>query len=69
MKEKKLEGKFRGSRPTGEPSRVAETFPGYRRAGSLGENAPAGQECPAYRIFENAGFPRVKHGAGWESPE
>jgi hypothetical protein len=37
-------------------SPIAETFPAYRQAGSLGENAAAGQECPAYRIFEIAAF-------------
>jgi hypothetical protein len=43
-------------RPQGGASRIAETFPAYRRAGSLGENAFARQECPAYRVFEIAAF-------------
>jgi hypothetical protein len=41
---------------SGVQARIAETFPAYRRAGSLGKNAFAGQECPAYRVFEIAAF-------------
>jgi hypothetical protein len=33
-------------------ARIAETFPAYRRAGSLGENVDAGQECPAYQVSD-----------------
>jgi hypothetical protein len=43
-----------------EVDEIAETFPVYRRAGSLGEDAAAGQigidshrECPAHRILKS----------------
>jgi hypothetical protein len=54
---KLLEAGLRAGRlHSGVQAWIAETFPAYRRAGSLGENAVAGQECPAYRVFEIAAF-------------
>jgi len=42
-----------GSSLGGHPSGARALQP---RLSSLGENAVAGQECPAYRVFEIAAF-------------
>jgi len=48
------------------PQTIRSGLHGSPRLSSLGENAAAGQECPAYRIFEIAAFiraPKAGHSA------